>query len=122
MIKAGESGGSLDTILLRMADTLEKQLELRGKIKSAILGYPIAVGGIVVVIVAAMLLFIVPMFEGMYADLGGTLPLPTQLLIKMSTLLTKAWWALGLLGVGGSIALKRWWKATPGRAVWSTTG
>ena len=46
--------------------------------------YPIAVGGIIVVIVSAMLMFIVPMFEGMYNDLGGTLPLPTRILIGVS--------------------------------------
>lgn len=111
MIKAGESGGALDTIMLRMADTLEKQLELRGKIKSA-MSYPIAVAGIVVVIVTAMLLFIVPMFEGMYSDLGGELPLPTKLLINLSGLLTSYWWLLGLLLGGGVFGLKRW-KATP---------
>ena len=70
----------LDDVMISLADTLEKQLELRGKIKSA-MTYPIAVGGIVVLIVSAMLIFIVPMFESMYKDLGGTLPLPTRMLI-----------------------------------------
>lgn len=111
MVRAGESGGALDTIMLRMADTLEKQLELRGKIKSA-MSYPIAVAGIVVVIVTAMLLFVVPMFEGMYDDLGGELPLPTRLLISVSGFMTSFWWLLGLAGAGGTFALRRW-KATP---------
>jgi type IV pilus assembly protein PilC len=111
MVRAGETGGALDTIMLRMADTLEKQLELKGKIKSA-MSYPVAVSGIVVVIVTAMLLFVVPMFKKMYDDLGGTLPVPTQILIKLSGVVTGYWWLLALLGFGGTFALRRW-KATP---------
>ena len=111
MVRAGETGGALDTIMLRMADTLEKQLELRGKIRSA-MSYPIAVAGIVVLIVTAMLLFVVPMFEGMYRDLGGELPLPTQVLIKLSGFVTGFWWLLALMIGGGVFGLKRW-KATP---------
>jgi type IV pilus assembly protein PilC len=111
MVRAGESGGALDTIMLRMADTLEKQLELRGKIRSA-MSYPIAVAGIVVLIVSAMLVFVVPMFEGMYDDLGGELPLPTRLLISVSGLATRFWWLVAMLGAGGGVALRRW-KSTP---------
>ena len=80
MVRSGETGGMLDEVLLRLSVTLEKQLELQRKIKSA-MAYPIAVGCIIVLIVSAMLMFIVPMFEGMYNDLGGTLPLPTRILI-----------------------------------------
>jgi type IV pilus assembly protein PilC len=114
MVRAGESGGTLDEVLARLATTLEKQLELRGKIKSA-MTYPIAVAGIVVLIVAAMLLFVVPMFESMYADLGGTLPLPTRVLIKGSQLLTRGWWMIAALGVGGFIAGRRWIATPQGR-------
>ena len=70
-------------MLLRLADTIEKQVELKRKIKSA-MTYPVAVGCIIVLIVTAMLMFVVPMFEGMYNDLGGTLPLPTRILIALS--------------------------------------
>ncbi len=111
MVRAGESGGALDTIMLRMADTLEKQLELKGKIKSA-MSYPIAVSGIVVVIVSAMLMFVVPMFKKMYDDLGGTLPVPTRILVGISGMVTGYWWLLGLIGFGATFALRRW-KATP---------
>ena len=69
MVKAGEVGGVLDETLLRLADTLEAQVELRSKIRSAMM-YPIAVFLLVFFIVAAMLIFIVPMFESLYADLG----------------------------------------------------
>ena len=96
MVRSGETGGMLDEVLLRLSVTLEKQLELKRKIKSA-MAYPIAIGCIIVLIVSAMLMFIVPMFEGMYNDLGGTLPVPTRILIAMSGALTTYWWMIGLV-------------------------
>src|SRR3954469_14023583 len=62
MVRAGETGGVLDTVLLQLADTIEKQVELRGKIKSA-MTYPVAVLALVLLILTAMLVFIVPMFK-----------------------------------------------------------
>ncbi len=112
MVRSGEVGGMIDLVLLRLATMLEKQLELRRRVKSA-MSYPIAVGGIIVVIVSAMLLFIVPMFEAMYNDLGGELPLPTKLLISLSGFLTSSWWMIAIVSVGGVFGLKRW-RATPG--------
>jgi type IV pilus assembly protein PilC len=114
MVRAGETGGVLDAVMLRLANTLEKQLELRGKIKSA-MTYPIAVAGIVVLILAAMLLFIVPTFKSMYDDLGGTLPLPTRMLINASGLVTKTWWLLALLAAGGVVLFRRWVATPEGR-------
>jgi type IV pilus assembly protein PilC len=114
MIRAGETGGALDVVLERLATTLEKQLELRGRIKSA-MSYPVAVACLVVLIVSAMLLFVVPMFEGMYRDLGGQLPLPTQVLIRISDVVKKVWWLIGLLIAGGVVALRRWYRTETGR-------
>lgn len=115
MVKAGEIGGVLDDTLIRLADTLESQVELRAKIKSAMM-YPVAVFGLVVMIVAAMLMFIVPMFEDLYADLGGELPLPTKMLLAVSGIVTSYWWAL-LIGTIGFVVLFRRWIATEsGRA------
>ncbi len=110
MVRAGEIGGVLDETLLRLADTLERQVELRGKVKSA-MSYPIAVLGLVVLIMAAMLIFIVPMFEDMYADLGGTLPVPTQILLSVSQFAVAKWWIV-LLGFGVSFFAFRRWVAT----------
>ncbi len=115
MVKAGEIGGVLDDTLIRLADTLESQVELRAKIKSAMM-YPVAVFGLVVMIVAAMLMFIVPMFEDLYADLGGELPVPTKMLLAVSGIVTSYWWAL-LIGTIGFVVLFRRWIATEsGRA------
>jgi len=111
MVRSGETGGMLDAVLLRLAVTLEKQLELKRRIKSA-MTYPIAIGCIIVLIVTAMLMFVVPMFEGMYNDLGGTLPLPTRILIAVSGMLTTYWWMVGISGVVSVVALRRW-AATP---------
>src|SRR4028119_1427614 len=88
MVKAGEVGGVLDSVLMQLASIIEKQVELKRKIKSA-MTYPVAVLALVLLIVTAMLLFIVPTFEVLYEDLGGTLPLPTRLLLGVSALMTK---------------------------------
>ena len=77
MVKSGETGGSLDDVLLRLADMIEAEVRLRGKIKSA-MTYPIAVVALVVLIMSAMLLFVVPQFQTIYGSLGGSLPLPTR--------------------------------------------
>ena len=74
---------SLDTTLLRLASMLEREVDLRGKIKSA-MTYPIAVVVLVLLIMCAMLLFVVPQFKGIYSQLGGTLPLPTRILLFVS--------------------------------------
>ena len=84
MVKSGETGGSLDDVLLRLADMIENEVKLRGKIKSA-MTYPVAVVALVVLIMSAMLLFVVPQFQSIYAALGGSLPLPTRVLLTCRT-------------------------------------
>ncbi|HVM13822.1 MAG TPA: type II secretion system F family protein [Egibacteraceae bacterium] len=91
MVKAGETAGMLDTVLIRVADTLEKDLALRRKIKSA-MTYPVVVFIMAICMVGIMLIFIVPTFVEMFDSLGGTLPLPTQILMMMSAGLRKAWY------------------------------
>ena len=107
MVKSGEVGGVLDETLERLALTLEAQVELRGQVKSAMM-YPVAVFGLVIFIVIAMLLFVVPMFESMFADFGAELPLPTRMLMSLSVIFTTYWY----LAVGGTVGLvysfKRW--------------
>ena len=83
MVRAGETGGQLDTVLNRVADTFEADYKLRQKVKSA-MTYPIVVAGIAMLLVTVMLLFVVPTFAKMFIDLGGTLPLPTQILMTVS--------------------------------------
>lgn len=115
MVKAGETGGVLDRVLLQLADIIEKQVELKRKITSA-MTYPIAVLCLVLVIVTAMLLFIVPTFEDMYADLDGTLPLPTRLLLALSSLVTRFFPVLLLAAVVAALLFRRWRTTEQGRA------
>ena len=83
MVRAGETGGQLDTVLMRVADNYEADYKLRQKVKSA-MTYPIVVAGIAVLLVTIMLLFVVPTFANMFTGLGGTLPLPTKILLAVS--------------------------------------
>ena len=117
MVRSGEVGGSLDTVLMRLADTIENQVELRRKVKSA-MTYPVVVFSLVIVIAAAMLLFIVPQFAGIYKELGGTLPLPTRILIALSDFVKS--WILGIIVVSGIAAwfLRRWARSPQGKPRW----
>jgi len=83
MIAAGEAGGILDTILRRLAAYLEKAAKLKRRVKGA-MTYPIIVLIIAVLVVAVILIFVIPVFSEMFADLGGQLPLPTQMVISLS--------------------------------------
>jgi type IV pilus assembly protein PilC len=83
MVRAGETGGQLDTVLTRVADTFEADYKLRQKVKSA-MTYPTVVAGISVILVTVMLIFVVPTFAEMFKSLGGELPLPTKLLLAIS--------------------------------------
>src|SRR3989440_11684444 len=111
MVKAGETGGVLDSVLLQLSTTIEKQVELRRKIKSA-MTYPVVVFALVILIVSAMLLFVVPMFSKLYAQLGGGLPAPTKMLMSASNAVTNYWWML-IGGEGGMVFAFRKWIKTP---------
>ncbi|HLV09656.1 MAG TPA: type II secretion system F family protein, partial [Halanaerobiales bacterium] len=94
LIKAGEAGGRLDTVLANLAEHYERQEELKNKVKSAMY-YPVVVLIIAVLAVIGMLMFIVPQFVGMFADMGAELPLPTRILLMLSNFLQNYWWFLG---------------------------
>jgi type IV pilus assembly protein PilC len=115
MIKAGETGGVLDDVLLSLADQIEKEVELRRQIKSA-MTYPVVVVALVMLILGAMLLFVVPQFETIYTNLGGTLPLPTRILLTVSDIF-RSYWYMFLLAAGvGSFLFRRYKKTDAGRA------
>ena len=83
LVAAGEVGGILDTILNRLAVYIEKALKLKKKVKSA-MTYPATIVGIATVVIAVILIFVIPAFEKMFADFGGALPAPTQMVINLS--------------------------------------
>ena len=111
MVKSGETGGSLDSVLLRLADMIENEVKLRGKIKSA-MTYPIAVVALVSLIMSGMLLFVVPQFKSIYAQLGGSLPMPTRVLLALSEIFKKYWYIVIAAIFAGRFFFRRW-KATP---------
>ncbi len=117
MVRAGETGGVLDTVLLRLAETIEKQVELRRKVKSA-MTYSAVVAVLVLVIVTAMLLFIIPMFKGLYKELGGKLPMPTQILIDISSFVRSLWYLLFIAEVAAVVGFRKWINSDDGRKRW----
>jgi type IV pilus assembly protein PilC len=116
LVAAGEVGGILDTILARLAAYLEKNDKLRRKVKGA-LTYPAAVTVIAILVVVVMLTKVIPVFEKMFKDFGGTLPAPTQMVINISHWLQHYILYL-IIGVGAAgYGLKRYYGTTQGRAV-----
>jgi len=91
MVRAGEIGGVLDDILLKIADLMEKDYALRQKIKSA-MSYPSFVAGAAVLMSIFMLTFILPQFVGVFAQFGGTLPALTQFFVTLTYLFNKYWY------------------------------
>jgi len=118
LLQAGEVGGNLDEVLLSLADAIEKQAQLNRTIKSA-MTYPAVVLSVMLLIFSAMIIFIVPVFQGLFKSLGGTLPLPTQILIKISDIMTSAWVLLIIaMVVGAIVGVKKWIATENGRRIW----
>lgn len=118
MVRAGETGGVLDEVLLRVADFFESEAELKSKIKAAMM-YPMMIGILVVVIVIAMMIFVVPVFQDMFSNAGQALPLPTQILVAVSDG-ARSWPGLvAVVSVAVFVVAFRTWKATEsGKFIW----
>jgi len=114
MVRAGEVGGLLDEILKRLAELLEKQARLKERVKSALM-YPafvmIAAVGILIILMA----FVVPTFLGMFTELGSTLPLPTRILVAVSTAVRNWWWVVGIVGTGLVMLMRMFLQTSAGR-------
>lgn len=106
IVKVGEAGGFLGSALTSIADNYQREAELHNKIRAAIT-YPVIVLIIAIIGVLVMVTFVVPIFEGMFANLGGTLPLPTQILVAISK---NMWWIIPVLAVV-VMAFVIWWRA-----------
>lgn len=100
MVAAGEAGGILDTILNRLASYIEKAMKLKKKVKGAMV-YPAVVSTIAVAVIAVIMIFVVPTFTQMFASLGGTLPLPTRMVVNLSNFIAGPG---GLLMLGAIVA------------------
>jgi type IV pilus assembly protein PilC len=116
MVAAGEAGGILDTILMRLAVFMEKNDALVRKVKGAMI-YPgvimtVAAGAIIV-----LLVFVIPTFQRMFAEAGIALPLPTQIVIALSQGLQKWWWAVILIVVALVYSTKKYYATNNGKLV-----
>jgi general secretion pathway protein F len=103
IVRAGEAGGALGVVLTRLADTMERNKELRESVKSALI-YPTILIGVAVLSVMVLLVWVVPQFEHTFAQAGKALPLPTLVVIFLGTGLRQWWWALA-----GVVVLAVWW-------------
>jgi len=116
MVEAGEVGGILESVLLRLASYMEKAMELRRKVKGAMV-YPLAIFAISIVGVIVLLVFVIPVFAKMFADFGGQLPAPTRFVIALSHFIRGKFIYLTF----GTIALiylfRRFAKSSSGRAI-----
>lgn len=114
LIKSGELGGVLDEVLVRLADNLEKQQEFRGKVKGALI-YPVIIVIGMVIVSLIMMIFVIPKLTSLYTEFDAELPLPTKILIGVSSFMFRYWPIfLGLVFVGlyGFILYR---KTTAGR-------
>lgn len=114
MVEAGEAGGILDNILQRLATYIEKAEALKRKIKGAMV-YPAVVLTVAVLATSFMLIFIIPTFARMFSGFGAELPLPTKIVMGLSSFLRAYWWAIVGLIVGSIVALQRYYRTDKGR-------
>src|SRR3954453_7721387 len=94
MVAAGEAGGILDTILMRLAVFMEKNDALVRKVKGAMI-YPGVIMSVAAIAITVLLVFVIPVFENMFASVNMALPLPTRIVIGASRFLKLYWWAVG---------------------------
>ena len=116
MVSAGEAGGILDTILLRLATFLEKSEALARKVKGAMI-YPAVVLTVAMGAIVILLLFVIPTFETMFASFNQELPLPTRIVIGLSSFLQGYWLWLLIGGTGAGFLFRRWIATSSGRLI-----
>jgi type IV pilus assembly protein PilC len=119
MVQAGETGGILDSTLVRVAEQLEKDAALRRQIKAAMV-YPSLIGGFAFVVLFALVTFLVPVFEKIFKDFGGELPAITKFTVWLSHMFTQRWYVM--FGVVFAVVwlFKYWKRSERGRMQWDT--
>jgi general secretion pathway protein F len=105
IVRAGEAGGALGTVLARLAETMERNKELRESVRSALI-YPTILVFVAVASIFVLLIYVVPQFQSTFAQAGKALPLPTQVVIAVGTFLRNWWWAL----VPGALLVVAWFR------------
>jgi len=114
MVAAGEAGGILDTILMRLATFLEKNDALVRKVKGAMI-YPAVIMSVAAIAVVTLLIFVIPVFENMFSSVGLALPLPTRIVIGASRFLKGYWWVVLAVAVTGGYLFKKYYATSNGK-------
>lgn len=119
MVRAGESSGSLETVLIRLADYMDQQEELKGKVTTAMV-YPMAMALVAAFVVGLLMVRVVPQISQMFEDQNATLPISTRIVMATSAFFANYWW-LVIAAVVLTVVLFRRWRATEaGRWTWDT--
>ena len=116
LVEAGETGGVLDKILLKLAETLEKEREFKSKTRGAFI-YPVIVVGVMIIVMSIMMIFVIPKLTALYTEIGAALPLPTRVLIFISNFMRSFWWLLILMLFGISYGLRVFAKTERGSQI-----
>jgi type IV pilus assembly protein PilC len=119
MVRAGETGGVLESALMRTADQLEADESLRRQVKSAMV-YPAVIMTFAFTVLIALVVFLVPIFEGVFDQFGGELPLITKWTVALSDALVGRWYVFIAIAVGVVTVFRRWKKSEGGRKQWDT--
>jgi type IV pilus assembly protein PilC len=119
MVTAGETGGILESTLLRVADQLEKDDALRRQIKAAMI-YPALIGGFAGVVLIALVSFLVPVFEKIFKDFGGELPAITKFTVWLSHMFTGRWYVMIAIAFAVVWTFRKWKGTERGRIQWDT--
>jgi len=114
MVRVGEASGTLDIVLDRLADFLGSSVKLRSKVISAMI-YPALMFGVAILIVSLMMLFVIPRITAMFKDMGGNMPIVTQILIFISKVFQNTWFIVIPLAILGAWWFRRWIRKPEGR-------
>src|SRR5215217_7916671 len=117
MVEAGETGGILDSTLVRVAEQLEKDAALRRQVKAAMI-YPALIGGFALIVLFALVAFLVPVFEKIFKDFGGELPAITKFTVFLSHMVTKRWYVMFAVAFGTVWIFRKWKNSERGRMQW----
>ncbi len=117
LVEAGETGGILDGILNRLSSYLEKRIKLMKKIRGAMV-YPVTVLSVAILVVLVLLWKVIPVFEKMFLDFGGTLPAPTQMVIDLSKMVQNNIYLIFAVIIGSITAFRLFTKNPKGKMIW----
>ncbi len=116
IVKAGESSGTLDKVLLKLADTMEKEREFQAKVKGAFI-YPTIILIAMALVITVIMIFVIPKLSELYSQLNVQLPLPTKIIMALSGFMVNFWWLVILVIVGFTILLRRYRSTESGALV-----